>query len=548
MPREVRVTLPPGKNPPPADAAALVALAARRLPVAADAIAEVRIARLSFDARPHRRGWKLALAVWLRGEPLPPPIRTTPPVLPRAAPSAAHVVVVGSGPAGLFCALDCAAAGLRVTVLERGQDVRTRRRAIAAVNRGLPIDPDSNYCFGEGGAGTYSDGKLYTRSGRREEVRGVLETLVAHGAPLDILASWRPHVGSNRLPRVVRSIRETLSAAGVAVRFGARAERLIRDGDRVAAVEVRRLADGAVERLLCDALVLATGHSAPDALAMAARVGARLEPKGFALGLRVEHAQQWLDRRQYGGLRERCAVPAAFYELAAQIDGRGVYSFCMCPGGFIVPSSAATGRVVVNGMSLSRRDSPFANAGIVVQVEPEDWCGDRGAAFGWDRLVGALPDRPLDDPCFGVRLQEALEARAACAGGGANRAPVQRTDAFVEGGDGLPPPLPTSYRPGIVACDLGGLLVPGIAERLRAGLRAFDARLPGFVGASSQLVGVETRTSSPVRIARDPETRASREVAGLYPCGEGAGYAGGIVSAALDGHRTAAAVVARLAR
>lgn len=540
--------MPPAATPPPRDAPALVALAARTLAVAPERVGEVRLRRLSFDARPRHRGWKLSLAVWLRDEPLPPPIRTTPPVLPRAAPRAAHVVVVGSGPAGLFCALDCAAAGLRVTVLERGQDVRTRRRAIAAINRGLPIDPDSNYCFGEGGAGTYSDGKLYARSGRREEVHGILEALVAYGAPLDILASWRPHIGSNRLPQVVRSMRETLCAAGGVVRFGARAEALLREGDRLVGVVMRRLADGAVERLACDAVVLATGHSAPDALAMAARIGARLEPKGFALGLRVEHAQRWLDARQYGGLREDCALPAAFYELAAQIDGRGVYSFCMCPGGFIVPSSAAPERVVVNGMSLSRRDSPFANAGIVVQVEPEDWCGGRGAAFGWDRLVGALPERPDDDPCFGIRLQEALEARAACGGGGANRAPAQRTDAFVEGGDPLPPPLPTSYRPGLVACDLGRLLVPGIAARLRAGLRVFDTRLPGFVGSRSQLVGVETRTSSPVRIVRDPETRASREVAGLYPCGEGAGYAGGIVSAALDGRRTAAAVAARLAR
>jgi len=547
MPRDVLVFLPPSPEPPRTEAPALVAMAARELAVPAERLGAVRLQRLSFDARPRHRCWRLALTVWFCDEAPPPPIRTVPPVLPRATPSAPHVVVVGSGPAGLFCALDCAAAGLRVTIVERGRDVRTRRRAIAAIHRGQAIDPDSNYCFGEGGAGTYSDGKLYTRAGRREEVRGVLEMLVAHGAPEDVLASWRPHVGSNRLPRVVTAIRETLCAAGVTVRFATRAEALVRDGNGIAGVAVRRLDDAQIERIACDALVLATGHSARDSLAMAARAGARLEPKGFALGLRIEHPQAWLDAQQYGGLRDACALPRAFYELATEVEGRGVYSFCMCPGGFIVPASTASDRVVVNGMSLRRRDSPFANAGIVVQLDPDDWCGVRGSAWGWERLVGPLPQRPGDDPLFGVRVQEALETLAARRGGGGNRAPAQRADAFVEGRGRTPPPLRASYRPGVVACDLAEVLVPGLTERLRRGVLAFAERLPGFAGSEGQLVAVETRTSSPVRIARDPETRASREVPGLYPCGEGAGYAGGIVSAALDGRRTAAALVARLA-
>jgi uncharacterized FAD-dependent dehydrogenase len=553
VPREVLLFLPPSPDPPATAGPALRAAAARALGCTPETLAEARLCRLSFDARRRERRWRLVVAVWAAGEAVPPGPATSPPTFATAAPDAPRVVVVGSGPAGMFCALDCLAAGLQVTVLERGRDVQTRRRALAAINRGLPVDPDSNYCFGEGGAGTYSDGKLYTRTGGRAAVRAVLETLVAHGAPEEILASWRPHVGSNRLPRVVQALRETVRRSGGQVRFGARVEDIevaAHDGRRlVRAALVRDLDRGAVERIACDALVLATGHSALDALEMAARAGVALEPKGFAMGVRIEHPQSWLDARQYGGLREACDLPAAFYELAAAVDGRGVYSFCMCPGGFVVPTSTAASRVVVNGMSLSRRDSPFANSGVVVQLEPEDWCGERGASWGWEPLVGTgLPASPADAPLFGVRLQYALECRAAIMAGGGNRAPSQPGDLFLEGRGRIARPAPASYRPGLAAGDLGALLPRGLAERLRGGLRAFDRTLPGFAGRDGQLIGVETRTSSPVRIARDPESMEGRGVAGLYPCGEGAGYAGGIVSAALDGRRVAAAVVARMAR
>ena len=546
--------LPPSPEPPATDGAPLRAAVANVLGCAPEALSEVRLRRLSFDARRRARCWRLVVDAWTPDEPAPAPVVLAPPTFSRPAAGAPRVVVVGSGPAGLFCALDCLAAGLNVTLLERGVDVQTRRRALAAANRGLAIDPDSNYCFGEGGAGTYSDGKLYSRTGSRAAVRGVLEALVAHGAPPEILASWRPHVGSNRLPRVVRALRETLERSGGAVRFGLRAEAIETSargggGRAVTAVTARRLDRNACERVPCDALVLATGHSALDAVAMAAQAGARLEAKGFAMGVRIEHPQPWLDARQYGGLRDACALPASFYELAAQVEGRGVYSFCMCPGGFVVPASTESSRVVVNGMSLSRRDSPFASAGLVVQVEPEDWCGARGAAWGWQGVVGgSLPEQPSDDPLFGTRLQVALEHRAAAAGGGGNRAPSQRADLFVEGRGRTVPPTAASYRPGLAACDLEALLPIGMTARLRAALRTFDSRIAGFAGADGQLIGVETRTSSPVRLARDPETLESREVAGLHPCGEGAGYAGGIVSAALDGRRVAAAIVARLGR
>ncbi len=569
MPRDVDLLLPPTEEPPDfRDPEELRSLAAARMGVPIESVAAARVHRISFDARPRHRIWRILLRAWEAGEAPPPEIATVPPVFARPRDDAPRVAIVGSGPAGLFAALDLLAAGLNVELFERGRDVRARRKSLQLLNRGEGVDPDSNYCFGEGGAGTYSDGKLYTRSGTKRDVRGVLELLVAHGAPLEILSSWRPHVGSNLLPDVVQALRETIRRSGGSIHFGTRVEELETEATsaaqrRIQGVRARRLATGELALHPCEAVVLATGHSALDALLMAARAGARLEAKGFAMGVRIEHAQSWLDARQYGGLREAHELPAAFYELAHQHEGRGVYSFCMCPGGFIVPATTASERVVVNGMSLSRRASPYANSGLVVQIEPEDWCLETGGRWGWSELLGRaralgadlgpgsaaeLPRDPGDDPLFGVRLQLALETVAAHAGGGGNRAPVQRADLVAAGRPEATEPLATSYRPGLTACDLGALLPAGIHQRLRAALPHFDQRLPGFVSEHGQLIGVESRTSSPVRIARDPETLESRELAGLYPCGEGAGYAGGIVSAALDGRRVATAIAGVLAR
>jgi uncharacterized FAD-dependent dehydrogenase len=552
-PQQVVVRLPAGPEPhPERDRERLRAAAARELRVDAARLGAVQLERCSFDARRRHRDWRVVLQVWRPGERPPPPAPTSPPELRRAAPDAPRVVVVGSGPAGLFAALDLAAGGLRVVVCERGGDVRERRRPLAELNRGHGVDPESNYCFGEGGAGTYSDGKLYSRTGSRPAVRAVLETLVAHGAPAAILTSWRPHIGSNRLPQVVRSLRQTLERAGAEVRFHTRVTELSTSGDprRIRAVELSERG-GPRRELDCDAVVFATGHSAADSLATAARAGARLVPKGFALGVRAEHPQPLVDEHQYGGLRAAHQLPAAFYELVAQCDGRGVYSFCMCPGGWIVPTTTAADRVVVNGMSLSRRDSPFANSGLVVAVEPEDWCAAGEDQFGWREALPELPPapvRPEDDPLYGVRLQEALERRAARLGGGAGRAPSQRLDSFAAAESSAPPPLRSSYRPGLTAVDLRTLLPRGLARRLRAGLEQFERSIPGYCGETGQLIGVESRTSSPVRIARDRETLVAEGLAGLYPAGEGAGYAGGIVSAALDGRRAAAAVLAALVR
>ena len=555
MPQRVVLEFPPSEAPPPvAEGPGLVEQAAAALGRPAGELAAARPRHLSFDARRGKRLWRVELEVFGAGEVVPAAPATTPPTYGPPPEGAPHAVIVGSGPAGLFAAHDLLAGGFNVTVLERGRDAQERRRPIAEQNRGRPADPDCNYCFGEGGAGTYSDGKLYTRSGDAAGVRAVLERLVAHGAPPEILVSWRPHVGSNRLPKVVTALRETIERSGGRVLFGARAEKLRTRADgserRVGAVVYRDLDSGDARRVECDAVILAAGHSALDALLMAERAGARLAPKGFAMGVRIEHPQPWLDERQYGGLRGACDLPPAFYEVTAQSGGRGVYSFCMCPGGFIVPATTAPDRVVVNGMSLARRDSPFANSGIVVALEPEDWCGGRGVSFGFLELLGRerLPDHPDEDPLLGVRLQLALETRAAAAAGGENRAPVQRADAFLAGQGETPPALETSYRPGLTPVDLARILPRGIVRRLRAGLQDFDAKLPGFAGPEGQLVGVETRTSSPVRIVRDADTLESREVRGLYPAGEGAGYAGGIVSAALDGRRVAAAVLAGVRR
>lgn len=549
-PREVVLRFPGTAEPVAArDSERLRQAAAAELGVPLDALGEVRARRISFDARRRHRDWRVALDVWLSDERPSARPPTEPPRIPAPPQHARHAVVIGSGPAGLFCALDLLAAGVRVTVVERGGDVQQRRRPLAELNRGNGVDPESNYCFGEGGAGTYSDGKLYNRSGSKRAVREILRTLVAHGATPEILASWRPHIGSNKLPEVVRSIRESIRSAGGVVRFHTRAEELETREGHVCGVQVRDLLTDRLEPIAADFVVLASGHSAPDALQMAGRAGARLVPKGFALGVRGEHPQPMIDAHQYGGLREVQALPAAFYELVAQSEDRGVYSFCMCPGGWIVPTTTAEDRVVVNGMSLSRRDSPFANSGLVVQVEPEDWCGERGAAWGWRERCPELPpapNTPEEDPLYGIRIQAAIERRARELGGGHLRAPAMRIDAFVEGARTAPDAIPTSYRPGVTPVDLRELLPRGVTERLRDGLDGFDRSIPGFVSEHGQLIGVETRTSSPVRLARSRETCEAEGLEGLYPAGEGAGYAGGIVSAALDGRRVAAAIAARV--
>jgi uncharacterized FAD-dependent dehydrogenase len=506
------------------DPAALRVLAARRLGCAESALPAVVLRKRSIDAR--RGSVRFHLIVGFGADaPLHERARR-----PRAISGVPRVLVVGDGPCGLFCAYELACHGVGAIVLDRGKLVQPRRHDLKALNRKGTVDPDSNYCFGEGGAGTYSDGKLYTRSHKRGSVRDVLEILADHGAPPEILTEARPHIGSNRLPKLVTALRERLEAAGSELRFGAKVVDLLLEkhgeGRRVVGV---RLGDGS--ELLADSVVLATGHSARDVFELLHARGLQLEAKPFALGARIEHPQPLINHIQYGVHAQHPRLPNAAYRLAQEIEGRGVFSFCMCPGGWVVPAATESDGLVVNGMSLSRRNSPFANAGLVVAIEPSDW---ERAGFG--------------GPLGGIELQRVIERAAFAAGGGELRAPAVRVSDFVRGKVSSSVPA-SSYIPGLLAADLSAVLdaagVP-VARRLAQALSAFGARMAGYVSEEAVLIGVESRTSAPVRVKRDPVTLEALGVSGLYPAGEGAGYAGGIVSAALDGVRVAEAVLRRL--
>ena len=517
MPRDLELSVRPDVA---ADPEALRAAAAQAASVPVDDVAEVRLRRRVLDARRGVR-LRLSLRLYVHGETVPPADVPQPPRFPASRKRGRPVVVVGDGPAGIFAALRLAERGVPAIILERGKPVQARRRDLAALTKLGMVNPESNYCFGEGGAGTYSDGKLYTRTQKRGPVGWVIEQLVAHGAPPDVLVDARPHIGSNRLPQVVTALRQTLADAGVETRFACGVTELLRAAGHVAGV---RLAGGVT--LDAAAVVLATGHSARDVFTFVAQAGATLVAKPFAVGVRVEHPQPLIDRAQYGADAGRYALPAAAYRLAATIGQRGVFSFCMCPGGWIVPAATEPEAIVVNGMSLSRRDSPFANSGIVVALDPADV-----AALGYAGASG------------GVELQAALERAAFESGGGAQVAPAQRLVDFVAGRASADLPR-CSYRPGVRAARLDVELPPFLSTRLRAALRRFARTIRGYDSREAIVVGVETRSSSPVRIARDARTLASPELAGLYPCGEGAGYAGGIVSAALDGLAVGEAVAA----
>lgn len=495
------------------DEQALRERVARELGAKPEDLPELRVERRSLDAR--RGRVRFQLLVSLGETDAPRDIGGAPPR--EVGPT--EVVVVGAGPAGLFAAYELARRGIGVVVLDRGKQVQPRRHDLRGLNQLGIVDPDSNYCFGEGGAGTYSDGKLYTRSHKRGNVRDVIEVLALHGAPERILTDARPHIGSNLLPKVVTAIRERLEAVGVEFRFGLRVTELLLEGKQVAGVRTRE----GVE-IPARAVVLATGHSARDVHQMLRRAGIVLEAKPFALGVRIEHPQPLLNGIQYGSAAGHPRLPSAAYRLATEVDRRGVFSFCMCPGGFVVPASTEPEALVVNGMSLTRRDSPFANSGLVVSVELEDY-----ATLG------------LTDALAGVELQTRLERTAFQAGGGKLVAPAQRVTDFLAKRSSSTLPK-SSYIPGISAANIAEVVDAGglpIADRLRRALRDFDKKLRGYVSEEAILIGVETRTSSPVRVPRDSETLEAPGISGLYPTGEGAGYAGGIVSAAVDGIRVA---------
>ncbi len=438
-----------------------------------------------------------------------------------------QVIIVGAGPAGMFAAIKAIENGLKPIVLERGKDVRARRRDLAAINKDHIVNPESNYCFGEGGAGTYSDGKLYTRSKKRGSIRRVFEILVAHGAPDEILIEAHPHIGTNKLPKIVTALRETIERAGGEIRFNSKVTDFIIDGDTLKGVV---LADS--EKLMGIATVLATGHSARDIFHLLHNRKVKIEAKPFALGVRVEHPQQLIDKMQYRCEDRGEYLPASSYSMVAQTQWqkteRGVFSFCMCPGGFIVPAATAPGEIVVNGMSPSRRNSQYANSGIVVAVELED-----------------IPGFAKYGELATLEFQAAVERNAWELGGKTQQAPAQRLIDFVEGK--VSPQLnETSYQPGLLSTSMDEVLPSFIADRLRQGFQAFGNKMKGYLTNDAQIVGVESRTSSPVRIPRDQETLEHPTLKGLFPCGEGAGYAGGIASAAMDGEKVMAAVVRKL--
>jgi uncharacterized FAD-dependent dehydrogenase len=430
------------------------------------------------------------------------------------------VVVVGSGPAGMFAALRLIELGFKPIVLERGKDVQARRKDLKKINRDHIVNSESNYCFGEGGAGTYSDGKLYTRSKKRGDITRILDILIAHGAIEDIKVNSQPHIGTNKLPRIVKSIRETIENAGGVYLFDQKVNDFILENDQIKGVVT---SNG--DKFEGDGVILATGHSARDIYELLHQKQILIESKQFAMGVRIEHPQELIDSIQYSCDLRGPYLPAAAYKLVTQSNNRGVYSFCMCPGGFIVPSATEENQVVVNGMSPSTRSNKFANSGMVVSVEPED-----------------LKEFSKYGPLAGMYYQRSLEEMAFIAGGGTQRAPAQRMMDFVN--SKVSTSLnDTSYVPGITSAPLHELLPSSISEQLQNGFIDFGKKMNGFMTNEAQILGVESRTSSPVRIPRDKHSLEHLQIKRLFPSGEGAGYAGGIISAAIDGERTAEAFV-----
>lgn len=477
----------------------------------------IRPLKRSIDARSKSPKVNLALDAFVGETPAP---RFSPIQYPFVGNKPA-AIIVGAGPAGLFAALRLIELGVKPIVIERGKDVQARRRDLANINKNQIVNGESNYCFGEGGAGTYSDGKLYTRSKKRGDIQRILQILVAHGAVEDIMVDAHPHIGTNKLPRIVQNLRERIVEAGGEVHFNLRvSDFILQQG------EMRGVVAHTGEVFEGIGVILATGHSARDIFEQLHRQDITIEAKPFALGVRIEHQQKLIDQIQYHCADERNALlPASSYSLVTQVKHgqieRGVFSFCMCPGGFIVPAATSQGEIVVNGMSPSRRDSRYANSGIVVAVSEAD--------FHPFREFGALS---------GMHFQSAVEKKACEMGGGLQIAPAQLMQDFVDKKQSKSL-LPTSYQPGLSSVELDSVLPEFIAYSLRQAFKEFGQKMRRYLTNDAQLVGVESRTSSPVRIPRNPDTLEHISTKRFFPCGEGAGFAGGIMSAAMDGERCA---------
>lgn len=448
--------------------------------------------------------------------------------------NAPQAIVVGAGPAGLFAALRLIELGIKPVVIERGKDVRARRRDLAALNKKHLVNPESNYCFGEGGAGTYSDGKLYTRSKKRGDIRRILEIFVQHGATERILVDTHPHIGTNKLPMVVQALRDQIIQAGGEVHFNQKVVDFLLENQEIKGVQTE---DN--QTFLGIGVILATGHSARDIFHLLHKKRILIEPKPFAMGVRIEHPQSFVDTCQYHR-PERGLLPPAAYSLVTQTKykgiQRGVFSFCMCPGGFIVPAATAPGELVVNGMSPSRRDSYFANSGVVVAIHPQDWepylseHGPLAALALQEDVERKLWENTQAQISENEDITEQMNTE--------QLAPAQRIPDFLAQRKSKTL-LPTSYQPGLISCEMDQVLPDFIAGPLREALPHFNKKMKGYASAQGQLIGLESRTSSPVRIPREKETLEHPQIKRFFPCGEGAGYAGGIVSAAMDGERCA---------
>ncbi|CAM4402438.1 NAD(P)/FAD-dependent oxidoreductase [Zobellia nedashkovskayae] len=481
----------------------------------------IKVLRKSIDARKPKIYFNYKMEVYINEKPSPSADYE---FKYQDVSKAKEVHIIGFGPAGMWAALRCLELGYKPIVLERGNNVKDRRRDLKAINQDHIVNEDSNYCFGEGGAGTYSDGKLYTRSLKRGDVRRIFESLVHHGATEEILVDAHPHIGTNKLPKIVQNIREAIINHGGEVHFNTRLTNFTVKNNKIESLQLQNGNEMKVNRV-----ILATGHSARDIYYLLNDKKISLKAKSFAMGVRVEHPQHIIDSIQYHCSGDRNELlPAAAYSLVEQVKNRGVYSFCMCPGGFIVPAATAPGEVVVNGMSPSKRNNKFANSGIVVEINVDE------DLYKYERF-GVLK---------GLEYQKDLERLAFTAGGRTQTAPAQRLTDFVEGH--LSTDLnPTSYQPGLNSAPLHSLLPKLIGGKLRQGFKAFGDKMKGYYTAEANIVGVESRTSSPVNIPRN-EKLEHPEIEGLFPCGEGGGYAGGIVSAAMDGERCAEAAIAGL--
>ncbi len=501
-------------------AGGLKARTAKYLGVSEDDI-KIKVARKSIDARKPSIYFNYKLAVYIN-EPLP--TQSSYSFDYKDVSKAKPVHIIGFGPAGMWAALRCLELGYKPIVLERGKDVQERRRDLKAINQDHVVNANSNYCYGEGGAGTYSDGKLYTRSLKRGDVRRIFESLVFHGATEEILVDAHPHIGTNKLPKIVQNIREAIIQFGGEVHFNTKVTDFVIKDNKLQGLVIDNTNTLEVKRV-----ILATGHSARDIFELLHKKEIALKAKSFAMGVRVEHPQHIIDSIQYHCHGERnVLLPAAAYSLVHQVQNRGVYSFCMCPGGFIVPAATAEGEVVVNGMSPSKRNNLYANSGIVVEINVDE----------------DLPKYEKFGVLKGLEYQKNLERLAFTAGGRTQAAPAQRLTDFVEGKTSQDL-NPTSYQPGLNSAPLHSLFPKLIGGRLRKGFAQFGKKMKGYYTQEANIIGVESRTSSPITIPRT-EKLEHPEIAGLFPCGEGGGYAGGIVSAAMDGERCAEAAIVGL--